>query len=221
MIGPQIRVMVVDDHAVVREGYRRLLERQPDIEVVAEAHDGTSAYLRYRAVGPDVVIMDISMPGRGGIDAIRQIKQTDPHARILVFSVHAAASYAVQAIRAGARGYITKSSASNVLVESVRNVYENKLTLCPEISHALAASHLNDDQPVIEQLSPREFEIPRMIIDAKTNDEIAETFCLTRKTVGNYHYSIKAKLGVKSDIDLIYHCMRHGLVEPMTDHDRV
>ncbi|ACB81959.1 two component transcriptional regulator, LuxR family [Methylorubrum populi BJ001] len=211
MTGKRIRVLVVDDHAVVREGYRRLLEKQPDIEVVAEAEDASSAYLRFRATAPDVVIMDISMPGRGGIDAIRQIRQADPTVRILVFSMHATVSYAVQAIRAGARGYITKSSASDLMVEAVRNVFQNKLTLCAEISKILATSRLEEQVVALDELSPREFEVLRMIIDAKSTEEIAAAFHLTPKTVANYHYAIKSKLGVSSDIDLVYFCMRHGV----------
>lgn len=215
MTANRIRVLVVDDHAVVREGYRRLLEKQPDIEVVAEAGDAASAYIQFRATTPDVVIMDISMPGRGGIDAIRQIRQADPDARILVFSMHATVSYAVQAIRAGARGYITKSSASDLMVDAVRNVFRNKLTLCAEISEALATSRLEGHEAGLDELSPREFEVLRMIIDAKSTEEIAAAFHLTPKTVANYHYAIKSKLGVSSDIDLVYFCMRHGMVTPL------
>jgi len=220
MTGKRIRVMVVDDHAVVREGYRRLLEKQPDIEVISEAEDAASAYTRFRASAPDVVIMDISMPGRGGIDAIRQIRQTDPTARILVFSMHATVSYAVQAIRAGARGYITKSSASDLMVEAVRNVFRNKLTLCAEISEALATSRLEENTGALDHLSPREFEVLRMIIDARSTEEIAAAFHLTPKTVANYHYAIKSKLGVSSDIDLVYFCMRNGMVTPLAGDAR-
>lgn len=215
MTAKPIRVLVADDHAVVREGYRRLLEKQPDIEVVAEAEDAGSAYLQFRATKPDVVIMDISMPGRGGIDAIRQIRQADPAARILVFSMHATVSYAVQAIRAGARGYITKSSASDLMVDAVRSVFRNTLTLCAEISEALATSRLKEQAGALDELSPREFEVLRMIIDAKSTEEIAAAFNLTSKTVANYHYAIKSKLGVSSDIDLVYFCMRQGMVTPL------
>jgi len=174
-----------------------------------------SGYVRFRETAPDVVIMDIIMPGRGGIDAIRQIRQADPSARILVFSMHATVSYAVQAIRAGARGYITKSSASDLMVEAVRNVLRNKLALCAEISEALATSHLEEQATALDQLSPQEFEVLRMIIDAKSTEEIATAFHLTPKTVANYHYIIKSKLGASSDIDYMYFCMRHGMVTPL------
>lgn len=215
MIGRGIRVMLVDDHAVVREGYRRLIEKHGDLEVVSEASDANSAYVQYKNTNPDVVVMDISMPGRGGIDAVRQIRQWDPAARVLVFSMHANATYALQAFRAGAKGYVTKSSAPGLLVSAVRSVAENRLAICPEISEILAASCLAEHAKALEQLSAREFDILRMILDAKSTDEIAAAFCLSPKTVANYHYTIKQKLGVSSDIDLVYFCMRHGLVAPL------
>jgi DNA-binding NarL/FixJ family response regulator len=159
--------------------------------------------------------MDVSMPGRGGIDVLRQIRQWDPQARILVFSMHANASYALQAFRAGARGYVTKSSAPELLVEAVRSVAANKPALCPEISAALAASRLEEDMAALDQLSPREFEVLRMLLDARSTEDIAQALNLTPKTVANYHYALKTKLGVSSDIDLVYYCMRHGLASPL------
>ncbi|WP_020180322.1 response regulator transcription factor [Methylopila sp. M107] len=207
-----IKVMLVDDHAVVREGYRRLLEREDDMSVVAEAGEAATAYQLYKTASPDVVVMDISMPGRGGIDLVKQMRQWDPKARVLMFSMHANASFALQSFRAGAKGYVTKSSDPETLVGAVRNVARNRPALCPEISAVLAASRLEEDTPAFEQLSPREFEILRMIVDAKSTEEIAAALHLTPKTVANYHYALKSKLGVSSDIDLVYYCMRHGLV---------
>lgn len=211
----QIRVMLVDDHAVVRRGYQTLIEEHGDIQVVCEAADADAAYQLYKSKAPDVVIMDITMPGRGGIDAIRQIRQYDPSARILVFSMHANAAYALQAFRAGAKGYVTKSSDPELLVAAIESVARNKTALCPEISEALATAQLQSDTDAFAALSPREFEILRLILEAKSTDEIAETLHLAPKTVGNYHYAIKTKLGVASDIDLVYFCMRHGLVAPL------
>lgn len=213
----QIRVMLVDDHAVVRQGYRRLLEEHDNITVVSEAADADAAYQQFKVTNPDVVVMDITMPGRGGIDAIRQIRQWEPSARILVFSMHSNAAYALQAFRAGAKGYVTKSSDPELLVSAVERVARNQPALCPEISEALATSRLEGDTSVFEQLSPREFEILRLILEAKSTDEIAEVLHLAPKTVGNYHYAIKTKLGVSSDIDLVYFCMRHGLIAPLAD----
>ena len=210
-----IRVLLVDDHAIVRQGYRRLLEKHGGIEVVAEAADAAQAYVQYKATSPDVVIMDITMPGRGGIDAAQQLRKLDPSARILIYSMHAAATYAIQAIRAGAKGYVTKSSDPALLVEAVRKVMLDKPAFCPEISESLAASRVEEEVNALEYLSPREFEILRMILEAKTTEEIAQSFRLSTKTVSNYHYAIKSKLGVSSDIDLVYFCMRHGLVAPL------
>jgi two-component system, NarL family, invasion response regulator UvrY len=115
-----IRVLIVDDHAIVREGYRSLLAKHEGITVVGEASDAASAYQCYKAERPDVVIMDISMPGRGGIDAIKHIREFDAHARVVVFTMHSGAAYALQAFRAGAKGYVTKSSSPDVLVDSVK-----------------------------------------------------------------------------------------------------
>ena len=210
-----IRVLLVDDHAVVREGYRRLIEKHEGIEVVAEADDAASAYKAFKASKPDVVVVDISMPGRGGIDLVRQMRQLDPHARILMFTMHANATYAQKAFRAGARGYITKSSPPDALVSAIRNVRAGRTALCDEINGVIAASRLIDDVSPVDALSPREFEILRMILDAKSTEEIAGAFNLSPKTVANHHYAIKSKLGVHSDIELVYACMKQGLVAPV------
>lgn len=210
-----IKVLLVDDHAVVREGYRRLIEKHAGLAVVAEAGDAAAAYQVYKTAKPDVVVMDISMPGRGGIDAVRQIKQLDPNARILMFTMHASATYAQQAFRAGAKGYVTKSSPPELLIEAVRSVFAGKPALCPEISNVLAASRLAEETSAIDDLSPREFEVLRMILEAKSTETIADAFNLSPKTVANYHYSIKSKLGVATDIELVYYCMNHGLIPPL------
>ncbi|WP_295559510.1 response regulator transcription factor [uncultured Hyphomicrobium sp.] len=212
-----IRVLLIDDHAVVREGYRRLIEKHPGIEVVAEAEDAASGYQAFKKSAPDVVVVDISMPGRGGIDLVRQIRQLDAAARVLVFTMHASATYAHQAFRAGARGYVTKSSPPEVLVSAIRDVFKGRPALCAEINQAIATSRLCDDTSAVEQLSPREFEVLRMILDAKSTDEIAMAFNLSPKTVANYHSEIKSKLGVRSDIELVYLCMRQGLVESLAE----
>lgn len=211
-----IRVLLVDDHAVVRQGYRRLIEMHRDIEVVAEAEDAPTGYQAFKTSSPDVVVVDISMPGRGGIDLVRQIHQRNSAARVLMFTMHASATYAQQAFRAGARGYVTKSSPPDVLVGAIRSVFSGRPALCAEINAAIATSRLCSDVSAVDTLSPREFEVLRMILDAKSTDEIAATFNLSPKTVANYHYEIKSKLGVRSDIELVYLCMRQGLVEPVT-----
>lgn len=212
-----IRVLLIDDHAVVREGYRRLIEKHSGIDVAAEADSAATGYEAFKKTSPDVVVLDISMPGRGGIDLVRQIRQLNASARILIFTMHASATYAQQAFRAGARGYVTKSSPPEVLVSAIRDVFVGRPALCAEISQLIATSRLCDDASAVDALSPREFEILRMILDAKSTDEIASAFNLSPKTVANYHYEIKSKLGVRSDIELVYACMRHGLVAPLAE----
>jgi len=211
-----IRVLLVDDHAVVREGYRTLLAKHEGVAVVGEAGDAASAYQRYKETRPDVVIMDISMPGRGGIDAIEHIRRLDASARVLVFTMHGGAIYALQAFRAGARGYVTKSSPPDILVSAVRDVAEGRMAICPETSEALAFDRVQEEKTGLEDLSPREFEIFRMILDARSTDEIAAALHVSRKTVANYHYGIKSKLGLASDIELLYFGLRQGLVGPIS-----
>jgi len=214
-MGASIRVLLVDDHAVVRQGYRRLIEMHRDIAVVAEAEDAASGYQAFKDSKPDVIVIDISMPGRGGIDLVRQIRQWNSDARILIFTMHASATYAQKAFRAGARGYVTKSSPPDVLVSAIRSVFAGRPALCAEINAAIATSRVCSNVSAVDELSPREFEILRLILDAKSTDEIAAAFNLSPKTVANYHYEIKSKLGVRSDIELVYFCMRQGLVAPV------
>ena len=162
-----VSVLIVDDHAVVREGYRALLEKQEGLKVVGEASDAASAYQCYKQTRPDVVIMDISMPGRGGIDAIEHIREFDANARVLVFTMHTGAAYVLHAFRAGAKGYVTKSSPPDLLVRAVRDIAEGRLAIC-EISEALAFDRVQEEKTGLHGLSPREFEIFRMIIAAKS-----------------------------------------------------
>ncbi len=138
-------IMLVDDHAVVREGYRRLIEKHKDLTVVAEAPDGQAAYRLYKLHTPDVVVLDLSMPGKGGIEVVRQLRQWDEGARILVFTMHQNAAYAVQAFQAGAKGYITKSSAPELLIGAIRDVSQGKTAISPDVSHALALARISED----------------------------------------------------------------------------
>jgi len=209
-----IRVMLVDDHAVVLEGYRRLLEKQAGITVVAEACDSVAAYQRYKETQPDVAVIDISMPGRGGIDLVGQIRAWDPQARIIVFTMHQNVAFAVHAFHAGAKGYITKSSKAMLLVRAITDVFEGRVAISPEIAQELALSRIGEKASALEALSPREFEILRLLLNAKSSAEIAAALNLSPKTVANYHYLIKQKLGVGSDIELLYLGLSEGLVAP-------
>jgi len=207
------KIMLVDDHAIVREGYRALLQRQKQLSVVAEACDGAEAYRLYKETTPDLVIIDLTMPGLSGIEAIRRIKQWDHAARILVFTMHQNAAYAVQAIRAGAKGYVTKSSPPDALLSAVFDILQGRIALSPDIDHELALSRLSDEPSVTEMLSPREFEILRMLLAEKSIEAIAEALHISPKTVANTRYLIRGKLGVSSDIELLRLAMRQGLLD--------
>jgi two-component system, NarL family, invasion response regulator UvrY len=204
--------MLVDDHAIVRQGYRTLLEKQPRIEVVAEADDGDVAYRLYQEMQPDLVVMDLTLPQMGGMESIRRIVRWDPRARILVFTMHQNAAYAVQAMRAGARGYITKTGTPQALVQAAFDVLDGKIALSADIDHELALSRIADAGSVIDELTPREFEILRLLLTGQSIDDIAGALNLSRKTVANMHYLIKNKLGVTSDIALVLIALRHGIL---------
>lgn len=208
-----IRVMLVDDHAVVREGYRRLIEKHKEFSVVAEATDGQSAYHLYKLHQPDVVILDLSMPGKGGVEVLRQLRQWDASARVLVFTMHQNAAYALQVFQAGAKGYITKSSPPELLVSAINDVFAGRKAMSPDVANELALDRIDDETVSLESLSAREFDIFRMIADAKSIPEIASTLNLSTKTVSNYHYMIKSKLGVASDVELVHLALRLGIVE--------
>ncbi|CAA9891927.1 DNA-binding response regulator [Candidatus Methylobacter favarea] len=207
-----IRILLVDDHAIIREGYRSLLQKQPGMIVVAEAVDGAQAYRRFKEYSPDIVIMDISLPGQGGLQAIARIKQNATAAKILVFSMHQNPGFAVQAIHAGALGYVTKSSMPQVLIEAVQDVHAGRLTLSADIAQVLALETLGGDHKALQELSVREFEILRMLVEARSTDDIAQTLNLSPKTVSNCHYLIKRKLGVASDIELTHWAIRMKLI---------
>lgn len=219
MTAARAKIMLVDDHAIVREGYRSLLQKQPGLEVVAEADDGAQAYLLYKETGPDLVIMDLSLPGVGGIEAVRRIRQWDPAARLLVFTMHENAAYAVQAIRAGAKGYVTKSSPPQALVAAVFDVLRGRTVLSPDISHALALDRLAGAPAAADLLTPREFEILRLMLAERSSDDIAGILHVSSKTVANTRSLIKSKLGVGSDIELVRLALRQGLLDlPETGH---
>ena len=210
--GGHTSVMLVDDHAIVREGYRSLLQKQDRLRVVAEASDGAEAYRIYKEVKPDLVIMDLSMPGVGGVEAIRRIRQWDKSAVILVFTMHQSAAYAVQAIKAGARGFVTKSSPPEALLHAIAEVMAGRIALSPDIDHELAMSRLTNEPSAVDALSPREFEILRMLLAEKSVDDIANTLHISVKTAANTRYQICGKLGVSSDIELVRLALRQRII---------
>lgn len=208
-----ISVLLVDDHAVVRAGYRMLLENAPDIEVVAEAESGELACRLFADQQPNVVIMDLSLPGIGGLEAIRRICARDPDAKILVFSMHEDTVFVEQALTVGARGYITKRSAPEVLVEAVRDVAKGKVHLDPDIAQRLAFQKTRGKSNPFSNLSSREFEIFCLLAEGLNVNDIAERLSLSYKTVANYSTQIKNKLEASTVAELARLAIRHGLVK--------
>ena len=203
MTTANIRIMLVDDHAIVRSGFRRLLEQQPGCHVVAEAADADRAYALFVEHEPDVVVLDLSMPGVSGLDTIRRIMARKPSAKILVFSMHEDASLAERAIQLGARGYVTKSSAPETLASAVADVVQGKLALSPDIAQSLAILKVTPGENPVNALSAREFEIFRLLAGGHSVASIATLMSLSGKTVANYHSLIKQKLGISTDVELV------------------
>lgn len=215
--GTPIRVMLVDDHAVVRAGYRRLLELEPDLVVVAECADADSAYdlLQRQPVsaGPmvDVMVLDLSMPGRSGLDLLRRVTLRWPALRVLVFTMHDSAAMVSQCLRAGASGFVTKSSQPEELVLAVRQVMGNGIVLSDDIA-AIVRHDLSDAHtPPHTQLSPREFDVLRFLVEGLAVDDIAERLKLSTKTVANYQTMIRQKLGVSNAVELLRYAQQHRL----------
>jgi DNA-binding NarL/FixJ family response regulator len=206
------RLLLVDDHAVVREGYRRLLESRPDLTIVGEAASAREAFEQYRLLAPDVLVLDLGLPDMGGVELIRRLVQRDAGARILVFTMHREPIFATQALRAGALGYVTKSSPPEVLVSAVYQVAARRQVISPDIAPELALALLGQSSEPVEELSPREFEILRLLLDGCSAEDIGTRLSIAAKTVQNCHYQIKAKLGVRSDIELTRAAIRLGLI---------
>lgn len=213
MAPTEIRVLLADDHAVVRAGFRRLLEQTPSIHVVAEVANGDEAYRSYGQCEPDVTVMDLSMPGMGGLEAIRRIVARYPSARILVFSMHETAAFAQQAMRAGAWGYVSKASAAEVLVRAVQEVAAGRAYFSPDMAQKIAFDSVAGQRDPFSELTTREFEIFRLLAAGKTTDEIAAALYVSAKTVSNHTTQIKQKLGISTSVDLHRLALRHGLVD--------
>jgi two-component system, NarL family, invasion response regulator UvrY len=207
-----LSILLVDDHPIVREGYRRLLERQPGFRVCAEADDAQSAYKSYKDLKPDVVVMDLAMPGASGVEAVRHIRQWDRNARILIFSMHLSAAMTLKAFEAGASGFVTKSSGPDELIRAVSTVASGGRVLSPDVSEAIAADRLASPSQIADDLSPRETEILRLVASGMESEEIADLLSLSPKTVRNHHYAIKSKIGARNDAHLVWLAVGAGLV---------
>ena len=214
MANSTINVMLVDDHAVVRMGFRLLLEGSSDIKVVGEAESGEEACRKYPELKPDVVVMDISMPGIGGIEAIDRILAREPAARILVLSAHEDAMHARRVLKAGAAGYLTKRSAAEALMQAIRQVQQGKTFLEPEIAQQLAMQQLNGERNPVDMLSEKEFKVFLALAKGQSVAEIAEIMSLSPRTIGTHLYNIKQKLEASNSAELAIIAIRAGLLNP-------
>lgn len=209
-----IRVLLVDDHAVVRTGFRLLLQARPDMSVVGEADSGEGACQRYLELSPDVVVMDIAMPGMGGIEALRRIRAHDPRARVLALSAHDDPMHARRALREGALGFLSKRSAPEALLEAVADVGMGQRYIDPRVAQRLALDDIEGtESSPIKRLSEREFDVFIRLARGASVQRIADDLRLSASTVGTHLYNVKQKLGVSNQSELTLLAIRHGLIE--------
>jgi two-component system, NarL family, invasion response regulator UvrY len=209
--GDRVTVLLVDDHAVVREGYRRLLERHGDIVVIGEAADATEALAMFRALAPQIVVMDITLPGLSGIEAMRRMLDHETETRVLIFSMHEEVIFAKRALQAGAFGYLTKASAPSVLVEAVHTIASGKKYLSAAVANALALHADALDRNARNGLSAREFEVLRQLVQGHSINDIALSMGINPKTVSNHQSLIRQKLGADSAVQLLSIAKKLGL----------
>ena len=211
-----IAVFLADDHRMVREGFRLLLETQPDIEVVGEAGDGRDAVRQVTRLSPDVVLMDIAMPELNGIEATEQIRESCPSVGVIILSMYSTTQHISRALKAGARGYILKESAGDDVIKAVRAVHEGKIFLCSEISEAVVGDYVRSHETTVTddplaRLSPREREILQLLVEGKSNAKIAEVLFLSPKTVETYRSHLMQKLGINDLPGLVKFAIQHGI----------
>jgi DNA-binding NarL/FixJ family response regulator len=207
-----IRVLLADDHPVVRSGYLRLLDQAGDIQVIAQAADADAAYAAFVAEPPDVLVSDLSMPGGGGLDLMRRVLLRDGQARVLVFSMHDSAVLVRRALDSGARGFLSKGSPPDCLVDAVRVVHAGGRYLGPDLPATLLQRDPNDEAERLAELSAREFEIFRLLAQGHSASDCAQALKLSPKTIANHQTLIKEKLGVATSAALVHLAIRHHVI---------
>jgi two-component system invasion response regulator UvrY len=209
-----IRILVADDHPVVRQGIRQIIAETPDLTVVAEAVDGREVLDSIGSTTCDLVLLDLSMPGTDGIELLKHVKRQRPELRVLILTMHSEDQFAIRALKAGASGYLTKESAPAELVQAVRRVVAGGKYISPWLAERLAA-HLGPDseKPPHEKLSDREYQVLRLIAAGKTTREIAQTLSLSAKTVATYRARVFEKMNMRSAAELAAYAVRHRLAD--------
>jgi two-component system, NarL family, invasion response regulator UvrY len=209
-----IKVLVVDDHDLVRMGISRMLGDVPDLTVVGEADSGETAVAQARALRPDVVLMDVRMPGIGGLEATRKLVQYDKHIKVIAVTVCDEEPFPSRLMQAGAAGYVTKGAALQEMVAAIKQVHSGQRYISPNIAQLLVLKHLNPGgESPFDCLSEREIQIALMIVGCEKVNSISDKLCLSPKTVNTYRYRIFEKLGVTSDVELTLLAVRNGMVD--------
>ncbi|KKN99099.1 response regulator [Pseudohongiella sp.] len=209
-----IKVMLVDDHAVVRMGFRLLLQGSEDIDVIGEAQCGEDAIKQFQELAPDVLVMDISMPGIGGLETIGRVLAKEPQQKILVLSAHEDVMHARRVIKAGAAGYVTKRSAAEVLMQAIRAVHKGQIYLEPDIAQAMAVEQVSGSKNPLDALSEKEFKVFIELAKGNSVQEIATVMSLSPRTIGTHLYNIKQKLDAANSAELAIIAIRAGLIAP-------
>jgi len=209
-----IKVLLVDDHELVRMGIRSLLEDVTGIDVVGEASSGEEAVQMVKKLHPHVVLMDVKMPGMGGLEAIKRILRVDETTKVLAVTVYGEEPYPSRVLQAGAVGYLTKGADMQEMVQAIKTVSSGKRYISPEVAQQLALKHLNDekDSP-FDGLSEREMQVMIMITSGQKVQEISDQLCLSPKTVNSYRYRLFEKLNINSDVELTHLAIRHNLID--------
>lgn len=210
----KIRLLLADDHPALRAGLRSLLSAEADLDVAGEAASGEDAYAWYRAHRPDVVVMDLSMEGAGGMESLRRILQSDPGARVVVYSVHTAEIMLNRALSLGALGYVSKGSDTRILIQGIREVAARRGYVSPDLIDSAVRGHAARKRPLLEDLSDREFQILLLSARGQSAAQCAQALSISEKTVRNYLTQIKSKLNVADTAGLVLVAVRAGLVEP-------
>jgi len=210
----ELKVLLVDDHSVVRMGFKMLIDSEKDMKVIAESETGEDGIQKYQELKPDVTVMDITMPGIGGLEAIERIVAKDKNAKILVLSAHEDSVHPKRVLSAGAIGYLTKRSAAEELISAIRTVGSGKKYIESSVAQQLAITQLSGENDPTEILSDREFEVFIALAKGKSTNEIADTMCLSPRTVGTHLYNIKQKLNANNSAEIALIAIRCGLIEP-------
>ena len=210
----QITILLVDDHAIVRMGFKMLIEAEEGIKVIGEAESGEIAIKLFQELKPDIIVMDITMPGIGGLEAIDRIMAKDKNTKILVLSAHEDSVHPKRALNAGAMGYLTKRSAAEELIKAIKSIHQGKRYLEPNIAQQMAITQLSGESNPVEILSDREFDVFIALAKGKSTNEIADTLCLSPRTVGTHLYNIKQKLNANNSAEIALIAIRCGLLEP-------